>query len=282
MNAVMSSFSKRQASSPAEKVPENKKPVTEDKAPMPGVPKKPQAVDPTSGSLIKFEVVKINDASFYGTLSEVEIIYIWEKILGRSKDEIYGMSYNRSLTRNFRATFKLNAQVETANIYPEQAFEYHRPKPGSDEEFDVLTCKFVGYSNIKPVEIGQVTRVTVKTNDFSVTPSQIRAWLSKFGTVSPIFDFERNSVGVRTDIFETEIKLAKHIPEYLPIAGRKVLVSYPGIPKACNNCYETGHLKRNCKQKKRDWLDRVRELKDSGDFEDELFGGWISILSQRS
>ena len=77
-----------------------------------------------------------------------------------------------------------------------------------------------------------------------------------------------------------EIVLARHIPEFLPIAGRKVQVSYPGIPKACNNCFQIGHLKRNCKAKKRNWLERVDELRKSGEFEDPMFGGWIAILDQ--
>lgn len=122
----------------------------------------------------------------------------------------------------------------------------------------------------------------MKTQDFAVQFDQIVAWLAKFGSVSANHDYERNSLGFRTDVLETEIVLAKHVPEYLPIAGRKVLVNYPGIPRACNNCYVVGHLKRNCKAKKKDWLDRVAELRASGDFDDSLFGGWIAILDQRS
>jgi hypothetical protein len=88
-------------------------------------------------------------------------------------------------------------------------------------------------------------------------------------------------MGIRTDVFETSILLKEHVPEYLPVAGRKVQVAYPGIPKGCNNCFAVGHLKRNCKSKKVEWLDRVAELRASGRFEDDLFGGWIAILEQR-
>ncbi len=134
---------------------------------------------------------------------------------------------------------------------------------------------------MKPAEIGQLTRVTVRTNDFAVDPSEILPWLAKFGSVNNANnDFEKNSVGLRTDVFETTLLLKKHIPEFLPIAGRKLQVFYPGIPKACNNCYQVGHMKRNCKAKKREWIDRVDEIRRSGEFEDELFGGWVSILEQ--
>ncbi len=234
--------------------------------------------DSSGGSLVRFEVVSINGKQFYGSLAEVEILHIWEKVLGRSKDEMYAMSYNRSLVRNFRVTIKLNRQAEVADLYPEPSFEYHRAKEGSETEFDVLVCKFVGYSNVKPAEIGQLTRITVKTNDFMVEAGQIIAWLSKFGSVASNFDYEKNSVGVRSDVFETSIVLQEHIPEYLPIAGRKVSVNYPGIPKMCNNCYKIGHVKRSCKSLKKDWVEHVREVRATGRFEDDLFGGWIAIL----
>jgi hypothetical protein len=280
---------KRPASSPAEKPPVYKKlppmpPMPPKMPPMP--PKKPSEVarDPSKGSLIRFEVVSLNAKPFYGSLSEVEIIHIWEKVLGRSRDEIFGMSYNRSLTRNFKVTFKLTAQILTSDLYPEPIFEFHRQKQGAEvgeDEVDVFTCKFIGYLDAKPAELGKLTRVTAKTNDFTVDPKEVFNWLIKFGSVNAHHEFEKNSLGLHTDVMVCEIVLHRHIPEYLPIAGRKVQINYPGIPKACNNCYNVGHMKRNCKTKKKDWLDRVAELRGTKEFEDEMFGGWISILEQR-
>jgi hypothetical protein len=271
--------SKRQANSPAEKIPESKKMFAS--LLQGGKPRE----DSSKGSLIRFEVAAIGDKPFYGSLAEIEIIHIWEKVLGRDRSEIYAMSYNRSLTRNFRVTFKLAVSGLTASsIYPESTFEYHR-KPlsaESDDAVETLTCKFVGFSNVKPAELGQLTRVTAKTNEFVVDQADILNWLSKFGSVNTSnFDYERNSLGIRTDVLEVEILLKKHIPEYLPVNGRKVLINYPGIPKGCNNCYAVGHLKRNCRETKKDWIERVREMRDSGEYEDELFGGWIAILAQK-
>jgi hypothetical protein len=280
-------MAKRQANSPAEKTSTIKRLSSVTPPIMP--PKKPAAAasvstpeEESEGSLFRFEVIGINDKTFYGSLSECEIIHIWEKVLGRSKEEIFAMSYSRSLTRNFKVTFKLNEKLMPVDIYPEQAFVYYRKSSPGSESDDAIHCKIIGYSEVKPVELGQLTRITAKTNDFSVTPAEINAWLAKFGSVSVKYGYEVNSVGVRSDIFETEIVLAKHVPEFLPIAGRKIQISYPGIPRACNNCYQVGHMKRNCRLKKIDWLHRVAEIKKSGDFEDELFGGWIPILQRES
>jgi hypothetical protein len=283
--------SKRQAVSPAEKLPQTKKTEIEmfgsRRTPPPAPTKQAQAQrpakDPSKGSLIRFEVLEINGKQFFGSLSEIEIIYIWEKVLGRSKDEIFAMSYNRSLTRNFKVTFKLCEKVETFEIYPEATFEFHRARDsGNENDFDVLLCRFIGYSSVKPAEIGQLTRITVKTNDFTIEADQILPWLAKFGSVAAAGDYERNSVGVRSDVFETEILLKEHVPEYLPIAGRKALVNYPGIPRSCNNCYGTGHVKRSCKSRKKEWVQHVKEMRATGRFEDEIFGGWIAIIEREA
>jgi hypothetical protein len=285
----MTSTPKRIATSPADKMSNYKKPCNSGNAPIvPSVPNtaistdKPQAVS-DQGSLVKFEVLGINSAKYYGVLSELEILYIWEKVLGRSRNEIFAMSYARSLTRNFRVTIKLNQVTETHLIYPEPNFEFCRSKPdaGPDGDYDVLHCRFLGYDPIKPAELGQLTRITVKTNDFTVPKDLIVQWLALYGSVSVNHDYERNSVGIRTDILETEIALREHIPDYLPIGGRKVLISYPGIPRSCNNCYGLGHMKRACRSKKVDWIDRVAEFKNREGVTDEMLGGWIAILEQR-
>jgi hypothetical protein len=279
------SFAKRQATSPAEKTPVTKKLPKGDSYPTKSaMPPKPKPQPDPNGSLFKFEVIGINDKPFYGSLAECEILHIWEKVLGRAKEEIFAMSYSRSQKRNFKVTFKLNQDILPADVYPEPNFVYYRKSSPGEEvtvDDDSIHCKIIGYTSVKPVELGQLTRVTAKTNDFSVSPSEINAWLVKFGSVGSFFDYEKNSVGMRTDIFETEIVLHRHIPEYLPIAGRKIQISYPGIPRACNNCFEPGHMKRNCKSKRVEWIDRVEAMRKTGDFEDELFGGWISIIERR-
>lgn len=285
----MQASSKRLATSPAEKTPsvfKTKRNEKNEKVPsvddLPAMPPKKANDEDAGGSLFKFEVLGINDKPFYGSLAECELMVIWEKVLGRSREEIFAMSYSRSLTRNFKVTFKLNKEIVPRDVYPEPNFVYYcKSNPdAAEEEDDAIHCRIVGYANVKPVELGQLTRITVKTNDFAVSPAEIIPWLSKFGSVSSNYDYERNSLGIRSDVFETEIVLNKHVPEFLPIAGRKVQVSYPGIPKACNNCFQPGHMKRNCKSKKVDWLDRVAELRRGAEFDDAMFGGWIAILER--
>ena len=45
----------------------------------------------------------------------------------------------------------------------------------------------------------------------------------------------------------------------------------------CNGCLGTGHMKWECKDNKRTWKDYVKDLRDSGRFEDSMFGSWIEV-----
>jgi len=75
-----------------------------------------------------------------------------------------------------------------------------------------------------------------------------------------------------------QARLNKHIPEILPIAGRRMFVTYPGQIKQCKKCFEQGHVSTSCNLKV-DWLDYVIKLMTSGSFRIELFEGWKQALT---
>lgn len=73
-------------------------------------------------------------------------------------------------------------------------------------------------------------------------------------------------------------RLKRHIPEILPIAGRRLFVTYPGQLKQCKRCFEQGHVSTTCNLKV-DWLDYIIKLISSGEFKIELFEGWKTALT---
>jgi len=232
------------------------------------------------GTRVTIEVFGLNDKEFFGSLSEAELVFIWEKIFKRNIEEVFGMSQKRGLNRYFRGTFTLNSTV--SQVYPQECFVFRRKTPDakSDDDYDSIHCRIIMKNKPASAELGNIVRVTATTNEFSVSPDDIGKWLSKFGSVSSNYDYVKNSVGIRTDVLEVDLLLRKHIPEFLPAAGTKIQINYPGIPKACIRCYKLGHMKRNCKSQKMEWIDRVAEIRKSGEFADELFGAWIQILDQ--
>jgi hypothetical protein len=229
-------------------------------------------------ALVKIELVSINGKPFYGQVSDEELLYIWLEVFKRRKDELFGITSSKTLTRNIRAIYKLNSPVKLQDIYSSETFRYEKFLDGGESE--EIVGKILGYDALKPAQLGELTKVTVKTN-FGVEPSGVLAWLSLYGTVTSHHDFKTNpSSGLKTDIFEAEIILKKHIEEYLPMFGQKTLVHYPGIERMCNRCYTSGHLRRDCNNVKRDWIVYVIGLVEDGGIKDELIGTWSKAVAR--
>jgi len=84
---------------------------------------------------------------------------------------------------------------------------------------------------------------------------------------------------VGEDNYIINARLKSHIPEILPIAGRRIHVSYPGQLKQCKRCFGQGHVNATCTSPQRiDWLEYVSSLLKSGKFDEHLFDGWMTSL----
>lgn len=229
-------------------------------------------------TLVKIEFETINGKPYLGQISDDELIYVWVKVFNRNKDELFGLTSTKTLTRNVRATFKLKKPVKLHEVFPSALFSYEKfLDDGGSEE---ITGKIIGFGASKPAEIGELAKVTVKTN-FGVEATGVLNWLKLYGTVASQHEFVTNpNTGLKTDVFETNIVLKKHIEEYLPMYGQKVQVHYPGIPRMCNRCYLTGHLRRDCNNKKRDWIVYVIGLIEDGGINKEYVGSWKNAISR--
>jgi hypothetical protein len=208
-------------------------------------------------TLVKIEFDTINGKPFLGQTTDDELLYIWVKVFERSREELFGVVSTKSLTRNVRAMFKLRVATKLKDIFKSPNFSYE--KYLDDGGVEVITGKILGYDACKPVEIGERTKVTVKAG-FGVEPSGIIAWLRLFDTIEGGHSYVESVAGVKSDVLEVEITLKKHVNEYLPMYGTKAIVSYPGIPRMCNRCYQAGHLRRECNNRKRDWIEYVISL----------------------
>jgi len=262
--------SKRLPNSPLEKLEQKKK------CNMPKRCSDPQA----DGTRIIVEAYGINDQEFFGSLRDEELMYIWQKIFNKSTDDIFGMKTKRLMARHFRAIFVLNGNISLSDFYSKSNFVYRRRRPdaSSDDDYDNIHCRLIGFDRVRPAEIGQLVRITASTVDFTVAPKDIVAWLSKFGSVNTNPEYVKNALGIRTDVIEVDLLLKAHIPEYLPVAGKKAQINYAGIKKTCINCYKECHLKRNCRSRKVEWIDKVDAMRKSALYEDSLFGEWTTII----
>jgi hypothetical protein len=74
--------------------------------------------------------------------------------------------------------------------------------------------------------------------------------------------------------------LLDHVPEWLPMYGKKVRIFYHGMKRQCNGCFHLDHMKWECKEEKINWKAYVNRLRSTGNFEDVLFGQWLEDRDQ--
>jgi hypothetical protein len=235
---------------------------------------------PELNTIVKIEFESINGKSFYGQATDDELLYIWVEVFKRKRDELFGVISTKTLNRNVRATFKLHAPVKLGELLKSDNGQFSYEKVLNDGSKEVVTARILGFGAIKPAELGELTKISVKTN-FGVESAGVLAWLKLFGTVSNVYDFKTNpNTGLKTDVFETEILLKSHVYEYLPMFGQKVQIHYAGIPKMCNRCYVVGHIRKECNNRKKDWVQFIIQLVESEGFSQELIGDWTKAIAR--
>jgi len=226
--------------------------------------------------VVKVEFLTINGKPFFGQISEDELIFLWVKVFNKDRDLLFGAISTKSLTRNVRATFKLTTPIKLQDEFPSEHFSYENFL--EDGKTERVTGRILGY--VAVAEIGKKTQITVKTN-FGVEPPGIVNWLQLYGVVSSTYNFRRNpDNGLYSDIFETEITLTKHVPEFLPMYGQKTTVNYPGIERVCNRCYNSGHLKRDCKNSPREWIRFIIDLVEEEKVPINYIGSWEKAVDK--
>ncbi len=227
--------------------------------------------------LVKIELVSINEKPFFGQATDDELLYIWVTVFKRKFEELYGVSSSKSLTRNVRATYKLKKPMKLHEI---EGPNFTYTKYLDDGNIETINGRILGYGAVRPAELGELVKITVKTN-LAVEASGVVTWLKLFGTLTTQHDFVTNpKTGLKTDVFEGSIVLRKHVPEFLPMYGQKCQVNYAGIPKQCNRCYLSGHLRRECNNKKRDWIEYVNGLVEELRIGTDLIGTWRNAVER--
>jgi hypothetical protein len=80
--------------------------------------------------------------------------------------------------------------------------------------------------------------------------------------------------GFTNGAYVVNLKLKYHIPEFLPMWGKKARIYYHGIPSFCVGCYTVGHVKADCNENSISWKDYINILLDTG-IDKKLFGSWF-------
>jgi len=207
------------------------------------------------------------------------VLYIWIEVFKKKREDLAGTKTFRNINRQTRISFKLTKPTTPAQFYPAASFKFERFVEAASP--DVFVGLIVCHGKQQKLELGIQGTIRV-TTFFKVESQHVIAWLCHFGQISSEYRTIQNSVGINTDVLEFDVVLHTHVPEYLPIYSHKIAVFYPGIPRVCNNCYKTGHVRKHCKSPTQLWIDYVEYLLNTKQFQPEIFGDWATIILSRA
>jgi hypothetical protein len=238
---------------------------------------------------ITVDILKIDKNDFKGTISPIEaknLIYI--NTLGLDRNLLHSLDI--SFKGHIVITYRLREQINVDTTFESEDFVF---EIDSGSGRSLLRGKIRGLRIQSHHQYHQhqhpMTRwVKLENCQWAFGEEKILEWLSKFGKPLTPLEEETYSFGsndeddcqdaVGTGNLSAKMTIEQEIPQFLPIMGPKVPVYYRGITKLCINCYQPGHIKKNCKNPTVGWIDYVQKFKEENDFSDDLYGNWIKIL----
>ena len=243
------------------------------KTPLPDGPFKDEIV---------VEILSIDGRDFVGTVKPTEARRkIYEGVLGLAQDDLAGVKIGYNGGRII--TYKLKQQRDIDQLYRCEYFDLERSK---GQEVSIISCKIRGVRDpskrneqaIKPVRnfqepyIDDGTRIVrIIGCEYRLLESEILDWLSLYGEViseiteEPFEDEDEQGPedrlpAIGNGTYLVRMRLKRDMPNWVPMYGRKVCLSYRGIKKQCSSCYGP-HLRRFCKYEKmslEEYADRFR------------------------
>ena len=199
-------------------------------------------------------------------------------------------------------TYRLRELMEVEKINPEEIILKRTRVDENGQKYKAeIICKARNISeNPRNSESENAqNKVWVKLDDtqYKIESHEIIQWLELYGDVlsdvledqsevnaadvdkdSDLSDSERDYmkciVNRGNGTVKVQMIINEDIPQYLPMFGKKIRVYYRGIIRTCTNCYQNGHLKRNCMNVKRQWVSYVMDFMNMNDVPKEMYGRW--------
>ena len=245
--------------------------------------------------VIIVECTEINGRAFSGTITYTEArekIFIQSLGLPATLLHSYKMSFNKCRS----ISFKLTEQIDVETLADKVNFSIERRYQSREQEVtDVIKCRILGirqrtWSPDHPVHTfegseNDIQWVEITGSEYSVEELDLVRWLQKYGEIMSAVsekahtDSDKSNL-VGTGTYVVKMKLKKQIPQYLPIYGRKLRIYYPGIDRACSNCYGM-HSRQKCRNDKVQWISYVRDfMSRNRSIDPAWYGKWWSIVER--
>ena len=220
---------------------------------------------------IVVEVLQIDGRDFIGTITPTEARRkIFEEMLGLDQDILTGITLG--FNRGRIITYKLKQQLDIDQLYRKEFFDFQRTK---GKEVMKILCKIRGLKDPSR-RSDQATRPVRQPHDqyaddgtrivriigceYRLLESEILDWLSLYGEViseiteEPYEDEDEQEAGeklppIGNGTYQVKMRMKRDMPNWVPMYGRKVCLSYRGIKKQCNSCFGP-HLRKFCMNEK--------------------------------
>jgi len=238
--------------------------------------------------VINIEILSINGEDFKGSYKRPEALYIWSNVLGMSNSQVHGISFKSMPRKNLQIVYRLKESISIDTAFERDDFSYNRGEKRPDGSYDIVCGRImvIRKKNPRPEPVTsrpeRPTRVNLYGCEFDLKKEQIMNWMAKFGEIlhEPEDILDRECPEIATGDISIILKLHKHIPSFLPMYGKKIRVAYRGMTTICSNCFDVNHMRVECDNQRANYLDYVHLLIESGRFEPELFGNWISRVKK--
>jgi len=287
-------------------------------------------INPKQTDLVRIEVTKSKGDFSPRELSDEDIVTFWTSTLAQPGDILDQFDQHRlpsgalplilagslsfstfytCILGTGRVIYRLKKPIDLQQISVDPYSWFNKAIQG---DIVTYTCKILDLNLLPTAKLGSEVTVSIRQTHAEVPKSIIDSWLKLYGTFvsdsrleyhfcsfltscnkSELFRFVPNSLGYKTELYVCQLKLEFHIPEFLPIQGKRARVFYHGIPSFCGKCHKVGHLKVDCKSSAVTWLvkrfselftfvigdfllrhDYIKRLRDAG-VQDVLFGSWL-------
>jgi len=193
------------------------------------IAKKP--TDKTTGlpsHRVVIEIFWVNGELFDGVLSDSDLFELWD-CLGREVTEIKKKGSEQIKGVCLRVAYFLKEPVQLTDISTKPEFAVNKKTAFRTDVYRIRLPDFdaIAYT------LGQEVTITIQNTLFRFSEGEMVEWIRPFGEVIGVPRSVMGEQGIETDDYEIDAKLKNHVPEILPMQGKRVQVSYPGQPKLC-------------------------------------------------
>ena len=208
------------------------------------------------------------DFDGYVSLDDARTIY---KALGLNPDNHHESVFVRSVS-GLAVTLKLKHPISIDGI--NKYFWYDKQSKAGNNDIisgeviyppinESSTINNIHDNEYSPKQAEIVKEITIDGCNYELSEERIRSWIGLYGTIVGAIEEEAyvddDGTKIGTGAYLVSVKLARKIPNVIPMHGFKIRLTYIGVSKQCKVCYD--YHKKEVQCDKIDFVDYIEKFK---------------------